>query len=95
MKQKASERADDAINELNTRFREHGIGFQFVEGEIVRVDSELIHSEAVKPALRLLNEKNYHGAQQEFFSLSNLSAGFTASEWINSESTSYNLALTN
>ncbi|MGA9112003.1 MAG: hypothetical protein WB290_17105 [Smithella sp.] len=68
MKQKASERADDAINELNTRFREHGIGFQFVEGEIVRVDSELIHSEAVKPALRLLNEKNYHGAQQEFLS---------------------------
>ena len=40
MKQKASERADDAINELNTRFREHGIGFQFVEGEIVPVYSD-------------------------------------------------------
>lgn len=67
-KQNASKRVDDAIEELNSRFREHGIGFQFVEGEVVRVDSELLHSEAVKPALRLLNEKNYQGAQQEFLS---------------------------
>lgn len=64
----ASERADQAISELNNRFKEHGVGFQFVEGEIVRVDSELLHVEAVKPALRLLNEKNYKGAQQEFLS---------------------------
>lgn len=67
-KRNASGSVDDAISELNYRFKEHGIGFQFVEGEIVRVDSELIHSEVVKPALRLLNEKNYHGAQQEFLS---------------------------
>jgi hypothetical protein len=64
----ASKIADDAISELNNRFKEHGIGFQFVEGEIVRVDSELIHVEAVKPALRLLNENSYQGAQQEFLS---------------------------
>ena len=32
----ASEVADNAINELNDRFKEHGIGFQFIEGEIVR-----------------------------------------------------------
>lgn len=67
-KRNASESADAAISELNARFKEHGIGFQFVEGEIIRVDSELLHSEAVKPALRLLNEKSYQGAQQEFLS---------------------------
>jgi len=60
--------ADNAITELNNRFKEHGVGFQFIEGQIVRVDSELIHVEAVKPALRLLNGKKYHGAQQEFMS---------------------------
>jgi hypothetical protein len=64
----ASKIADNAINELNNRFKEHGVGFQFIGGEIIRVDSELIHVEAVKPALRLLNEKNYQGAQQEFLS---------------------------
>ncbi|RUO74047.1 hypothetical protein CWI80_01410 [Pseudidiomarina sediminum] len=67
-KQNASENVDAAVSELNARFKEHGIGFQFVEGEIIKMDSELLHSEAVKPALRLLNQKNYHGAQQEYLS---------------------------
>ncbi len=68
LKDNASKQADNAIEELNSRFKEHGIGYQFVENEIIRIDSELIHSEAVKPALRLLNQKHYLGAQQEFLS---------------------------
>ena len=60
--------ADNAISELNSRFKEHGVGYQFVENEIIRVDSELLHIETVKPALRLLNRNNYQGAQQEFLS---------------------------
>ncbi|EJG0885848.1 hypothetical protein C4H02_RS03750 [Vibrio parahaemolyticus] len=62
----AADIADKAIDELNKRFKEHGIGFQFTGNEIIRVDSELLHSEAVKPALRLLNQKHYDGAQEEF-----------------------------
>ena len=63
-----SELIENAINELNNRFKEHGVGFQFVENEIIRIDSELLHTEAVKPALKLLNHKNYQGAQEEFLS---------------------------
>ena len=62
----ASKIADDAIEELNYRFKEHGIGYQFSNGRIIRMDSELIHTEIVKPALELLNQRNYAGAQQEF-----------------------------
>ena len=62
----ASEKSDDAIEELNYRFREHGIGYQFTNGGIIRTDSELNHTEIVKPALELLNQRNYTGAQQEF-----------------------------
>lgn len=62
----AREFADAAIEELNGRFKEHGVGYQFSDGEIIRIDSELIHSEVVKPALRLLNQKKYTGVQQEF-----------------------------
>src|ERR1022692_528927 len=62
-----SELADDAISELNFRFREHGVGYQF-DGEIIRVDSELLHAEAVKPALGLLRAAEYAGAQAEFLS---------------------------
>lgn len=65
-KQNASKAADAAINELNERFKEHGVGYQFTGDEIVRVDSELIHAEVVKPALRLLNKKEFAGAQDEF-----------------------------
>lgn len=62
----ASEKADEAIDELNTRFKEHGVGYQFTDGEMIRVDSELIHSKVIKPALRLLNQKHYAGAHEEF-----------------------------
>lgn len=57
---------EDAIEELNYRFREHGVGYQFVEGEIVRVDSQYIHAEAVKPALSLLNTAGFENASKEF-----------------------------
>lgn len=63
---KASELANMAIEELNARFREHGVGYQFVDGEIIRVDSEIIHTEVVKPALALLRGPEYAGAQAEF-----------------------------
>lgn len=58
--------AKEAILELNSRFREHGVGYQFNNGEIIRVDSEFIHAEVVKPALALLQGKAYAGAQSEF-----------------------------
>lgn len=62
----ASEGADDAIAELNARFQEHGVGYAFEGGEIIRVDSQLLHVEAVKPALILLGAPEYAGAQAEF-----------------------------
>jgi hypothetical protein len=60
--------ADTAIEELNARFREHAVGYQFVDSRIVRVDAELLHVESVKPALTLLRSRDYAGAQQEFLS---------------------------
>jgi len=57
---------DESISELNSRFKENGIGYQYEQGEIIRVDSQLLHTEAVKPALTLLNRKEYAGEQQEF-----------------------------
>jgi len=60
--------ADDAIAELNQRFREHGIGYEYRGGQIIRVDSKYIHAEAVRPALRLLHDegKSFAGPLQEF-----------------------------
>ena len=60
------DKANLAINELNIRFKENAVGYQFLNNEIIRIDSEIIHAEAVVPALRLLNQKDYKGAEAEF-----------------------------
>lgn len=57
---------DEAINELNYRFREHGVGYQYESGQIIKVDSQFIHSEVVKPALFMLSEPMHKGANEEF-----------------------------
>lgn len=54
------------INELNERFKEHGFGYQYENGQIIRVDSQFIHSEAVRPTLIVLSQSMYKGAQEEF-----------------------------
>ncbi|ELN2578002.1 hypothetical protein RY966_003755 [Enterobacter kobei] len=59
----------EAIEELNIRFKESGIGYQFESGELVKVDSQFIHSDTVKPILQLLGkQKIYTGANDEFLS---------------------------
>ena len=55
-----------AIDELNERFRRAGVGYQFEDGQIIRMDSELIHSEVVRPALRYLHQKGFEGPREEF-----------------------------
>ena len=57
---------DDAVATLNQRFREHGVGYQYESGQIIRVDSEFLHSEAMKPVLRILSDPMYEGANEEF-----------------------------
>lgn len=60
---------DDAVAELNGRFREAGVGYQFESNELIRVDSQFLHSEAVKPVLEILSDnKKYAGANSEFLS---------------------------
>lgn len=56
----------DAAAELNARFQEHGVGYQFEERLIVRTDSQFLHAEAVKPALSVLSGAGFKGAEKEF-----------------------------
>ena len=58
--------ADEAIGELNERFRRAGVGYRFEAGILIRVDSELLHSEVVRPALGFLHQKGFEGPCAEF-----------------------------
>lgn len=58
--------AEEAISELNERFKEHGVGYQFESNELIRLDSDFLHAEAVKPALMVLRGDGFKGANEEF-----------------------------
>jgi AbiJ N-terminal domain 4 len=57
---------ESAIAELNGRFKEHGVGYQFESGRIIRVDSQFEHEDVVKPALALLRDPDFKGPNAEF-----------------------------
>jgi hypothetical protein len=61
-----SESPDDAIAELNHRFLEHAVGYQYEARNLIRVDSTFAHSEVIKPALTILSDKRFRNAQTEF-----------------------------
>ncbi len=63
--------ADEAIEELNYRFKESGVGYEYINGKIIRIDSRIMHEEIIRPTLILLGEKWFEGANQEFLSAFN------------------------
>ena len=60
------ERANTAITELNNRFLEHHLGYRYHAGQIMQMDSEYLHSNAVEPAIFLLGSLGFEGPLQEF-----------------------------
>jgi hypothetical protein len=58
--------SEDAISELNHRFRQHNLGYQYNNGQIIRVDSGFIHTEIILPGLSLLSNHDFQGAEEEF-----------------------------
>jgi len=62
----ATESLDQAISDLNTRFRENEVPLQFVGRQLVRTDSDYLHNEATVPAFGLLHDDRFRGAEHEF-----------------------------
>jgi hypothetical protein len=52
--------------EINQKFLEHGIGYQYESSQIIMQNSNLLHSESVLPVLGLLSDPRYCGANEEF-----------------------------
>jgi hypothetical protein len=58
--------AEEAIEELNARFKEQCLGYQLEGSQIFRIDSTHLHEEVTKPALVLLRSPDFQGAEEEF-----------------------------
>ncbi|MEL1242989.1 hypothetical protein AAEO56_01835 [Flavobacterium sp. DGU11] len=56
----------DAIEELNIRFKESGVGYSYENGEVIRVDSTYTHIEITKPTIALLWNNKFLGANEEY-----------------------------
>lgn len=54
------------VDELNRRFREHGVGYRIERLKVVKIGSDLLHEEAVKLAVAVLRGPGYAGADAEF-----------------------------
>lgn len=61
-----TEQKPNDIEELNSRFKEHGVGYQFIDGSLVRIASQFIHAEVIKAALSLLDAPGFEGPADEF-----------------------------
>lgn len=57
-----------ALGNINTRLQEHGMGYRYQAGEIIKVPSEFTYELAIQPALVLLHQTGFENAQQEFLS---------------------------
>jgi hypothetical protein len=57
---------EDAITELNERFKEHGVGYSYEASRIIRVDSTFVHAEITKPTISLLWNNKFIGANEEY-----------------------------
>ena len=55
-----------AVERLNQRFQENGVGYKLMGDYFVRIDSELIHAEVVEPGLHLLQIAGFEGPEQEY-----------------------------
>jgi len=54
------------IEDLNNLFKEHRIGYEFVNGQAIRIDSKYLHKEVVKESIILLYDNNFQGPLEEF-----------------------------
>ena len=56
---------NNAIGETNYRFKFNNLGYEFLNGTIVRIDSQVVHASIVKPALSLISDNRFSGANDE------------------------------
>lgn len=51
---------------INTAFLRNGVGYRFEGRELLKVSDELMHSQVVEPALRLLYAEGFEGPLDEY-----------------------------
>ena len=61
-----SEKPEDVIADFNARMLEAAVGYQYVSGQIIRIEFQHIHIDVVVPALQLLSDPKFDSANREY-----------------------------
>lgn len=61
-----NEAIKDAIEELNTRLKDNNVGYRYEAGQVIKFESEYAHTQVTVPAIKLLQNAAYAGANDEF-----------------------------
>ncbi len=62
----AKQTGKESITEINQRFEQHAVGYQYEDPIIIRVDSKHAHAEIIKPALVLLKDPIFSKVNEDF-----------------------------
>lgn len=54
------------VDELNAYFKESSFGYEYNNNQVIRIDSQHIHKEIIKPALRLLGDERFKKVDEEY-----------------------------
>jgi HEPN domain-containing protein len=62
----SARRKQSYVCEINHRFKESGLGYEVIDAKVVRIDSQILHVEILKPTLLALSKQAWlSGAEQE------------------------------
>lgn len=61
------EKLENCITEINYRFAQNSVGYEIINGQLIRIDNQLVHQEVIKPAIKLLFEEGFKTASEEFY----------------------------
>jgi hypothetical protein len=57
---------NESVKELSYRLKQHNLGYEFVNGEIIIKTNTVAHENIIKPALKLLLDEDFRGAEEEY-----------------------------
>ena len=58
---------ENAVDELNLRFKQHNLGYEFINHQIIKKTNTMTHENIVKPVLKLFaGDRDFEPAEEEY-----------------------------
>lgn len=61
-----AEKMEEIMTQISSKLIENGIGYEFINNQLVRFDNQYIHGKIVKEAVQLLNQYEFRNVSTEF-----------------------------